>query len=396
MSSSPPGRMVGLMMPTMPRQLENANFASLIALPDCAVKMPAAQAAAIRSTLQFSWKPVGLGSKTTFRETTVPIFRSNSIAVVGFCAAIGLGSAVHADSVSDFYDGKTVRFYIGASPGGGYDLYMRTLVQHMSKRIPGKPNAIVINLPGSGGVKASNYVYNVSPKDGTAVITPFWTHPLFQLIRPRGIKFDMSKMRWIGSMAALNSMVVAMGHTARTLEDAKKKEIVVAASGKGSETYIFPTFLNSAIGTKFKLVLGYRGTAKMTNAMESGEVQARGGSWQSWNVIRPHWIGTDKIGVHVVPEKYKPIARLLSAPVAMARIVGTPPGLPEDRLQALRKAFLETMRDPAFLADAKKRKMDIDVLSGEQVEANIAELMKTPKPILKQTAEILGYTKKKK
>ena len=339
-----------------------------------------------------------------------------SVAVAGFCAFAGTGTAAYADAVSDFYDGKTVRFYIGASPGGGYDLYMRTLVQHMGKRMPGKPNPIVVNMPGSGGVKASNYVYNVAPRDGTAIITPFWTHPLFQLIRPRGIKFDMSKMRWIGNMAALNSMVVAMGHVAKTLEDAKKKEIVVSASGKGSETYIFPKFLNAAIGTRFKIVTGYRGTAKMTNAMESGEAQARGGSWQSWNVIRPHWIGTDKISplvqagltphpdpnvkgvpmlVDVVSAKYKPIARLLSAPVAMARIVGTPPNVPNDRIMALRKIFLETMKDPGFLADAKKRKMDIDVLTGEQVEANIAALMKTPKPILRRTAEILGYTKKK-
>ena len=339
-----------------------------------------------------------------------------SVAVAGFCAFAGTGTAAYADAVSDFYDGKTVRFYIGASPGGGYDLYMRTLVQHMGKRMPGKPNPIVVNMPGSGGVKASNYVYNVAPRDGTAIITPFWTHPLFQLIRPRGIKFDMSKMRWIGNMAALNSMVVAMGHVAKTLDDAKKKEIVVSASGKGSETYIFPKFLNAAIGTRFKIVTGYRGTAKMTNAMESGEAQARGGSWQSWNVIRPHWIGTDKISplvqagltphpdpnvkgvpmlVDVVSAKYKPIARLLSAPVAMARIVGTPPNVPNDRIMALRKIFLETMKDPGFLADAKKRKMDIDVLTGEQVEANIAALMKTPKPILRRTAEILGYTKKK-
>ena len=154
----------------------------------------------------------------------------------------------------------------------------------------------------------------------------------------------------------------------------------------------------------------------MTNAMEGGEAQARGGSWQSWNVIRPHWIGTDKISplvqagltphpdpnvknvpmlVDVVSDEYKPGARLLSAPVAMARIVGTPPDIPEDRLQALRRAFLATMKDPKFLADVRKRKMDLDVLSGEQVEANIAKLMKTPKPILQRTAEILGYTKKK-
>ncbi|MBD21853.1 MAG: hypothetical protein CMM37_12520 [Rhodospirillaceae bacterium] len=335
-------------------------------------------------------------------------------------AVITIGTAtmqpVQADKVSKFYEGKTVRFYIGASPGGGYDLYMRTLVQHMGPKLPGKPNAIVVNMPGSGGVKASNYVYNVAPKDGTTIITPFWTHPLFQLIRPRGIKFDMSKMRWIGNMAALNSMVVAMGNVAKTLEDAKKKEIIVAASGKGSETYIFPKFLNTAIGTKFKIVTGYRGTAKMTNAMEAGEAQARGGSWQSWNVIRPNWIGTNKISplvqaglkphpdpavkgvpmlVDVVSKNYKPIAQLLSIPVAMARIVGTPPGIPVARLKALRKVFDETMKDPSFLSDAKKRKMDLDYLSGSRVEANIAKLMKTPKNILKRTADVLGYNKKK-
>lgn len=134
-----------------------------------------------------------------------------SAAIVASTMGLGISTTVQADAVSEFYDGKTVRFYIGASPGGGYDVYMRTLVQHMGKRLPGKPNAIVVNMPGSGGVKASNYVYTVAPKDGTTVITPFWTHPLFQLIRPRGIKFDMSKMRWIGNMAALNSMVVAIG-----------------------------------------------------------------------------------------------------------------------------------------------------------------------------------------
>ena len=339
-----------------------------------------------------------------------------SLGAIGLCAAIGLGTAAQADAVSDYYDGKTIRFYIGAAPGGGYDLYMRTLVQHMAKRIPGNPQAVVVNMPGSGGVKASNYVYNAAPRDGTAIMTPFWTHPLFQLIRPRGIKFDMSKMRWIGNMAALNTMVVTMGNVAKTLDDAKRKEIIVAASGKGSETYIFPKFLNAAIGTRFKIVTGYRGTRNMTLAMEKGEAQARGGSWQSWNVIKPEWIGTSMMSplvqaglsphpdphvknvpmlIDVVPAEYKPIAKLLSAPVAMARIVGAPPGMPQDRLMAFRKIFLETMKDPAFLADAKKRKMDLEVLTGEQVEANIAELMRTPKPILQRTAVILGYAKKK-
>jgi tripartite-type tricarboxylate transporter receptor subunit TctC len=369
-----------------------------------------------RVTLQNRHKPIEFRGTLAHWEKKMRKLMQNSIVSIGFCAAVGLGTVAHADSVSDFYDGKTVRFYIGAAPGGGYDLYMRTLVQHMAKRIPGKPQAVVVNMPGSGGVKASNYVYNAAPRDGTAIITPFWTHPLFQLIRPRGIKFDMSKMRWIGNMASLNSMVVTLGNVARTLEDAKKKEIIVAASGKGSETYIFPKFLNAAVGTKFKIVTGYRGTRNMTLAMEKGEAQARGGSWQSWNVIKPEWIGTDKMSplvqaglkphpdphvknvpmlVDVVSAEFKPIAQLLSAPVAMARIVGTPPDVPNDRIMAFRKIFLETVKDPAFLADAKKRKMDLDILTGEQVEANIAALMKTPKPILKRTAEILGYTKKK-
>lgn len=151
--------------------------------------------------------------------------------------------------------------------------------------------------------------------------------------------------------------------------------------------------------------------------MEAGEAQGRGGSWQSWNVICPQWIGTGKISplvqaglapypdpavkgvpmlVDVVPASYKPIAKLLSASVAMSRIVGTPPSIPEGRLAGLRKAFLEAMKDPKFLADVKKRKMDLSVLTGEQVEANIAELMKTPKDILKRTAETLGYNNKKK
>ena len=340
-----------------------------------------------------------------------------SAAIVASTMGLGISTTVQADAVSEFYDGKTVRFYIGASPGGGYDVYMRTLVQHMGKRLPGKPNAIVVNMPGSGGVKASNYVYNVAPKDGTTVITPFWTHPLFQLIRPRGIKFDMSKMRWIGNMAALNSMVVAMGNVAKTLDDAKTKEIVVAASGKGSETYIFPQFLNRSINTKFKIVTGYRGTAKMTNAMEAGEAQARGGSWQSWNVIRPNWVGTDRISVlvqaglaphpdpnvkgvpmlvDVVPAEYKPIAQLLSVPVAMARIVGTPPGIPRRSSDGLAQGVRCNDERSCFPRGCKKRKMDLNYLSGADVEANIASLMKTPKDILKRTADVLGYTQKKK
>tara|TARA_R110000787_G_scaffold125280_9_gene236435 strand:+ start:890 stop:1903 length:1014 start_codon:yes stop_codon:yes gene_type:complete len=316
----------------------------------------------------------------------------------------------HADEVADFYKDNTVRFIIGAGAGGGYDLYSRTLVQHMAPKIPGKPTVLVVNMPGSGGVKASNYVYNAASKDGTTLLMPFWTHPLFQLIRPRGIKFDMSKMHWVGNMAELNSAVTVLSSVATKWQDATKKEIIVAASGKGSETYIYPTLMNSLLGTRFKIVTGYRGTRNMTLAMEKGEAQARGGSWQSWNTIKPEWIANKTItvlaqaglkrldalkDVPLIHELVKPedvaVAKLISAPVTMARIVGFPPGATKAQVAAARKAFDETMKDPGFLADAKKRKMDLAPLSGAEVQANIDELMKTPKPILERAAKVLKY-----
>jgi tripartite-type tricarboxylate transporter receptor subunit TctC len=336
-----------------------------------------------------------------------------AITLAAGLAATSLALPAYADEVSDFYKGNTIRFHIGAAPGGGYDLYSRTLVHHIASKLPGKPTVLVVNMPGSGGVKASNYVYNAAPKGGTSLLMPFWTHPLFQLIRPRGIKFDMSKMGWIGNMAELNSAVTALTKVATSWKDATKKEIIVAASGKGSETYIYPTLMNSLLGTKFKIVLGYRGTRNMTLAMEKGEAQARGGSWQSWNTIRPEWIADKTItvlaqaglkridalkDVPLIHELVKPedveVAKLISAPVTMARMVGFPPGVSKAQLAAFRKAFDATMKDPKFLADAKKRKMDLAPLSGAEVQANIDELMKMPKAILKRAAVVLRYTKK--
>lgn len=332
----------------------------------------------------------------------------NSIAAITAVA----GALAVTPVAADIYSGKTIRFYIGAGAGGGYDLYSRTLAQHMAQHIPGKPQILVTNMPGSGGVKASNYVYNAAAKDGTSLLMPFWTHPLFQLIRPRGIKFDMSKMHWVGNMAELNSAITVLSSVATSWEAAKSREIVLAASGKGSETYIYPTLMNSLLGTKFKIVTGYRGTRNMTIAMEKGEAHGRGGSWQSWNVIRPEWIESKKITVlaqaglrrleaikyaplihELVKPEDVPIAKLISAPVTMARIVGLPPGATKEQVDALRVAFDKTMKDPGFLADAKRRKMDLAPLGGKAVQDGINDLMKTPRDVLDRAARVLGYKK---
>jgi len=316
-----------------------------------------------------------------------------------------------ADPVADFYKGRTIRYILGAGAGGGYDLYSRTLAQHMAARIPGKPTVLIVNMPGGGGVKASNYAYNAAAKDGTAMLMPFWTHPMFQLIRPKGIKFDMARMGWIGNMAELNSVIVTLTSAAKTIDDARAKQIIFAASGKGSETYIYPQLLNSMLGTKIKMVLGYSGTRTMTVAMERGEAQGRGGSWQSWSAIRPNWYKEGKTtvlaqaglrrldslkNVPLIEElvskpEDKKLVRFLSAPAAMARITGFPPGVPRARLDALRTAFVATMKDPKFLKDAAARKMDLNLMPGAEVQRNIEELMTTPKPILMRAKQVLGY-----
>lgn len=334
------------------------------------------------------------------------------LTAAGIGTVLSLGTSALADPVADFYQGRVIRFHIGAAPGGGYDLYSRTLAQHLESKIPGKPKVLIVNMPGSGGVKASNYVYNAAAKDGSTLLMPFWTHPLFQLIRPRGIKFDMSKMLWIGNIAELNSAVTVLTKFAKSWKDVTKKEIIMAASGKGSETYIYPKLMNSLLGTKFKIITGYRGARNMSLAMEKGEAQGRGGSWQSWSLIRPKWIANKTITVvaqaglrrldalkdvplihELVKPEDRPVARLLSAPVTMARITGFPPGASRAQVAALRKAFDETMTDPGFLADAKKRKMDLAPLPGAVVQKKINDLMKTPKPILKRASQVLGYTK---
>lgn len=331
--------------------------------------------------------------------------------IAALVAGTAIAAPAQADSVADFFSGKVIRFIVPAGTGGGYDLYMRTLAQYMGSHIPGNPSTVIVNMPGAGGVKATNYIYNAAPRDGTAIGMPFFNLPMFQLIRPQGIKFDARKLGWIGNMAELNDVIVVMASTGvKTINDAKKRQVVLAASGKGSETYMYPQLCNALLGTKFKLVLGYMGTAAMSVAMERGEVMGRAGSWQAWPVTRPEWIREGKInelvqaglrrdpGIPNVPlitdlvaPADKPLAKFVSSAVTIARPPIAPPDLPAARLKALRDAFMATMKDPAFLADAKKRRMDLRVMSGQQVTEVIEDLFRTPKAVVKKARDVLGY-----
>jgi len=325
--------------------------------------------------------------------------------------SLSMAGPAWAADLAEFFAGKQVRFIVPSGAGGGYDLYMRALAQYMGPHIPGRPTAVVLNMPGGGGVKATNYVYNVAAKDGTVLGMPFFNLPLFELVRPVGIKFNMSKMHWVGNMAELNSSIVVMSSSPiRTIEDARKQEVILGSSGKGSESYIYPQLCNALLGTKFKMVLGYDSTAVMTVAMERGEIAGRGGSWLMWPESRPDWVRDGKIRVLVqagrtrdpdlkdVPlitelaaEKDKPVARFISSAVTTARMVGLPPGVSDEVVQAMRRAFDDTMKDPVFVADAKKRQLDIRSMTGEQVQAEIEQLFRTPKSVIAQAKQALAY-----
>jgi len=241
---------------------------------------------------------------------------------------------------------------------------------------------------------------------------PFFNQPVFQLIRPKGIKFDVRRMSWIGNMASLNS-VIALYHTApvKTVEDTKERELILAGSGKGGENYIYSMLFSALTGAKVKLVLGYGGTANMNVAMERGEVHGRGGSYMSWSSLRPDWIRDHKVqflaqaGLEKHPDlpnvplmqelastpEDKAVVRLLSLPFLTSRAVAFPPGVPGDRVAAFRAAFDTTMKGPGLLADAKKRRMDVTPRTGQEVESAITDIFEASPAVVARAREMLKY-----
>src|SRR6266446_4274758 len=267
-------------------------------------------------------------------------------------------SPVRAQSVADFYKGKTIQIIVGFGVGGGYDLYARALARHLGKHIPGQPAAVVQNLEGAGSVRAANYVYSGSPKDGTVIAAVNQNAPMYQLLGGAGARFEADGMQWLGGMANANGVLYTW-HTSgiRTLDDAKRREVPVGAVGTASDSFIFPTISNALLGTKFKPIPGYAGSAQIHLAMERGEVIGRGGnSWASVQTANKSWVTERKINMLVqvgfekepelpdVPllldlvksEEAVSIVKVISLPTAIGYGHWTAPGVPKDRLDALR------------------------------------------------------------
>jgi tripartite-type tricarboxylate transporter receptor subunit TctC len=332
------------------------------------------------------------------------------IALLVLCAlAVGTAPAV-SQPATGFYKGRTISFLIGYGPGTGYDVYARLLLRHMGRHIPGNPNMVPENMPGAGSMVMVNHLYNVAAKDGTVIGMPARNLVIEPLFGNAQAKFDGTKFTWIGSMTREVSLCFTW-HTAglTTLEDAKKREVLVGATGLASDSYIDPQLLNAVLGTRFKVVLGYPDSAAIGLAMERGELDGFCSfTYGSIKSARPQWLDQHlitilaQLTVHPAPElKDVPLImdmtkdeaarqafELVFANQEMGRPVAGPPGMPADRLAVLRTAFDATMKDRQFLEDAARTHIDIDAIAGAAIDELMARMYATPKPVIDKVMAI--------
>jgi len=326
-------------------------------------------------------------------------------------AALAFGAGAAADETpAEFFRGKSVTIHVGLSAGGNYDLYARFLAEFYGKHIPGQPAIVVQNRPGAGSRTAAAHIYSVAAKDGLHMALTLNMLPLFQVLDGKAARYDMTKVNWVGNMVDLVS-AISLWHTApaTTLAGAREREVILGSTGQSSETYIVPVMMNAVLGTKFKVVTGYPGTNEINLALERGEVHGRGASWANIVVQRPEWVREKKI-IPIVQIGYKKLPELGDLPLLIdlartpedrrlldvvssvghfSRAVYLPPEVPADRVQALRRAFDATMADPAFLAAAKARNIDIEPQTGEDVQKTAARVVALPDDLVEKTRAAL-------
>jgi tripartite-type tricarboxylate transporter receptor subunit TctC len=314
------------------------------------------------------------------------IGKATGLAIALVLSAIMVGT-VHAE---DFYKDKTINFIIPSAAGGGYDAYSRLIANHIGRHLPGQPNVVPQNMPGAGSIRATNFLYNVAPKDGTTIGMVDQAIHLNQILGTPGLKADVTKFNWIGRILS-NSAVLFAWHDApvKTIQDAFTKELIVSTSGAASK--LNWTVLNNLLGMKFRIITGYKGTADSRLAMERGEVNALSMPWSLLKIEGAELLRDKKINLLLqtgadkhpelpqVPRMIdlarndgeRAILQLFSSPSTVGRSVMAPPGLPAERVRELRQAFMDALKDPALLAQVKQAKLDLDPLPGDELQAAI-------------------------
>ena len=331
--------------------------------------------------------------------------------VAAAVAAAGLATVGPA-TAADFYKGKTVKIVFGFGVGGTYGKYSLMLAEFLSKQIPGNPKIITQSMPGAGGLKATNHVFNVSPKDGTTLFMPPDSLIISQLLRPNKVRYKADQFTWLGTVIQSNSVIAIRSDSGiKKLEDLKGKQVIMASTGKGSQTFLMPQLLNSVYGAKFKIVMGYKGSRGSQLAMERNEAQGVSLTWLAWKSNKPQWFSGDKpfakpivqIGVakegdlkdvpmlvdQIANADDKKIVNFMASLGPIGRGLAVPPGVPQERITALRAAFAKVVKDPAFLAAAKKRNLRVNALTGDQVQNIVKTAMDVPEPVVKRARKLI-------
>ncbi len=314
-------------------------------------------------------------------------------------------------SAEQFFAGKTIDMVVGYPPGGSNDIYSRNVGRHITKYIPGAARVLPRNMPGAGSLVAANWAFNIAPRDGTVLVLLSPTIPLDEKLGTPNIKFQSDRFAWIGRIATSpNPLMVWHTSKATSLKDALAREITLGGTGAGSTVSVFPNVLNKLLGTRFKLVMGYKASTEAMLALERGETEGHSTSWENLKASHPDWLPSGKIRILTVfalerpqalpdiptaiefatTDEQRAILRAVLNSTLIGKSVLTTPGVPEDRVAFLRTAFEKMLRDPEFIADFTSIGLAVEPLTGLELQKVVAEVGGMPAALLDKVKAAYG------
>ena len=337
--------------------------------------------------------------------------RHHRAMMIGAALLMAATLSAQAQGVEQFYAGKTIELIVGYPPGGSNDVYGRAVARFIGRHIPGNPQVVFRNMPGAGSILAANHIYNVAPKDGTVLGLLAATNTLDEKLGASGVKFETAKFTWVGRISSAVN-VTAMWNTSKikTIDDAFKTESALGATGTGSTVYVYPNVLNRVLGTKFKLVMGYGGSNEAMLAMERGEIDGHSTSWEAYKSAHPDWIRDKKINVVVqyglsrhpdlpdVPtcveiaktDEEKQILRAVVNATEIGKAILSSPGVPKERAEALRKAFMDMTQDGEFIAELDKMRVELTPLPGARLQELVQEVGNLTPDLVQKIKAVYG------
>ena len=314
-----------------------------------------------------------------------------------------------AQAQDTFYKGKTVELNIGYPPGGSNDVYARLLSAHLGKHLPGNPNVVARNMPGAGSFLAANHMASVAPKDGTSIAICAPTIALDEKLATPGVRFKTAQLNWIGRISPLiNVIMISKRSPVKTVADAQKAEVTLSGTGVGSTVSIYPTVMNNMFGTKYKIIMGYKGSNEAMLALDRGEVEGHSTAWEALKTAHPSWKPDGEVTLPVqfaltrnpelpdvptalefarTPEEKSVLEAILNA-TEVGTAFFTTPGVPPERVTMLRRAFDATMQDPEFKADVEKLRVSLEPMSGEDLQKLVGQVSDLPADVIEQVRKV--------